>query len=153
MTDTPSKNMNDFETKYAQHREAVAKANTLNKAVVFDALAAAGITHAFVEFDGEGDSGQTESALARADDKPINFPNTTVKFHTAPWDQAELSVKQTWIRTAVEDLCYGYLEQTCAGWENNDGAYGEFTFDVAERKITLDFNERFTDTSSTAHTF
>jgi hypothetical protein len=145
--------MSDFAETYARHHEAVAHANTLNKAVVFDALATAGITHVFVKFDGEGDSGQTESALARADDKPINFPNTIVKFHTAPWGQTELSVKETWIRTAVEDLCYGYLEQTHAGWVNNYGAYGEFTFDVAERKITLDFNERITDTSSTAHTF
>ena len=28
------------------------------------------------------------------------------------------------------------------GWENSDGAYGDFTFDVAERTITLDYNER-----------
>ena len=37
------------------------------------------------------------------------------------------------------------LEQTHGGWENNDGAYGEFTFDVAERTIKLDFNERISD--------
>lgn len=145
--------MSDFETKYAQHREAVAKANTLNKTVVFDALAAAGITHVFVEFDGCGDSGQIEGVSARADGKPIDFPTTTVNLHTAPWNQTEPSVKETSLTFAVEDLCYGCLEQTHAGWENNDGAYGEFTLDVAERRITLDFNGRYTDTWSDTHTF
>jgi hypothetical protein len=145
--------MSDFETRYAQHREAVAKANTLNKAVVFDALAAAGITHVFVEFDGGGDSGQIEGVSARADDKPIDFPTTLINLHTASWNQAELTVKETSLTFAVEDLCYGFLEQTHAGWENNDGAYGEFTLDVAERRITLDFNGRYTDTWSDTHTF
>jgi hypothetical protein len=145
--------MSDFVTKYAQHREAVVKANTLNKAVVFDALAAAGITHVFVEFDGAGDSGQIEGVCARVDDTPVNFPSTTVNLHTTSWNHAELSLKETSLTAAVEDLCYGCLEQTHAGWENNDGAYGDFTFDVAERRITLDFNGRYSDTWSDAHTF
>jgi hypothetical protein len=145
--------MSDFETRYAQHREAVAKANTLNKAVVFDALAAAGITHVFVEFDGAGDSGQIEGVSARADDKPIDLPTTTVNLHHAPWNQPELSVEKTSLPEAVQDLCYGYLEQTHGGWENNDGAYGEFNLDVAERRITLDFNGRYTETWSDTHTF
>jgi hypothetical protein len=35
----------------------------------------------------------------------------------------------------------------------NDGAYGEFTLDVSEKCIELEFNARFTDTFSTNHTF
>jgi len=145
--------MTDFETRYAKHREAVAKANILNKAVVFDALAVAGILHVFVEFDGAGDSGQIEGVLAHTDDKPLDLPMTTVNLHNAPWNGTKLTVEQTSLREAVQDLCYGYLEQTHAGWENNDGAYGEFTMDVAERRITLDFNGRYTETWSDNHTF
>jgi len=145
--------MSDFVTAYARYRESVAKANTLNKDVVFDALSAAAITHVLVEFDGYGDSGQIESACARVDDTPVDFPTTTVSLHTTSWNQGELGIKETPLAAAVEDLCYGCLEQTHAGWENNDGAYGELTFDVVERKITLDFNGRYTDTWSDAHTF
>jgi hypothetical protein len=50
--------MNDFLEYYSRHLEAVTKANALNKPIVFDALAAAGLTRVEVEFDGEGDSGQ-----------------------------------------------------------------------------------------------
>jgi hypothetical protein len=54
---------------------------------------------------------------------------------------------------AVEVLCYGYLEQEHDGWENNDGAYGEFCFDVHERTIALELHVRYTDTHSSDHTF
>ena len=50
--------MNDFLDFYSRYLEALAKANALNKPIVFDALAALGLTLIEVEFDGEGDSGQ-----------------------------------------------------------------------------------------------
>src|SRR3546814_10644977 len=34
---------------------------------------------------------------------------------------------------AIEDLAYDLLRQTHCGWENNDGAYGEFTRSEARR--------------------
>jgi hypothetical protein len=54
---------------------------------------------------------------------------------------------------AIETLCYDYLEQTNGGWENNDGGFGEFIFDVAARTVELEFNGRYTDTFTTNHTF
>src|SRR3546814_9296187 len=45
---------------------------------------------------------------------------------------------------AIEDLAYDLLRQTHCGWENNDGAYGEFTFDVTAGTITLDRSEEHT---------
>ena len=43
--------------------------------------------------------------------------------------------------------------KTHGGWENNDGAYGEYTFDVAERTITLDYNERHMESDYSMHVF
>jgi ParB family transcriptional regulator, chromosome partitioning protein len=45
------------------------------------------------------------------------------------------------------------LEETHGGWENNDGAYGEFTFDVANRTITLAYNERHMESDYSEHVF
>ena len=56
-------------------------------------------------------------------------------------------------RDAVEALAYAFLEETHGGWENNEGAFGEFTFDVAERTITLDYNERFESSEYSQHLF
>ena len=63
----------DFETRYAQHKELCAKLNELNKAVLFDALVHAGVTIINVEFDGEGDSGQINGVSALAGDKPADL--------------------------------------------------------------------------------
>ena len=50
-------------------------------------------------------------------------------------------------------VAYDFLSETHGGWENNDGAYGEFSFDVAARTITLDYNERYTATEFYSHEF
>jgi len=147
-TDTDS-----FWDSYQRHKTAIAEANTLNKEVVFDDLIAAGITQVDVSFDGEGDSGQIEYVAARAGETTVEFPPAPVTLHKTEFGSEELTAREMPLREAVEELCYGYLEQEYDGWENNDGAFGEFTFHVAERRIALDFNARITDYSHTPHFF
>jgi hypothetical protein len=143
----------DFEQKLKHHRATVAKANDMNKAAVFDALSAAGITEVVVGFDGEGDSGQIESVAARSGQTSSELPTTAVTIASTQWGADDITAREMPLSEAVEALCYGYLEQEHGGWENNDGAYGEFTFDVTERRIELDFNARFSDFVSYSHSF
>ncbi len=145
--------MSDFIAAYARHQQAVAEANAFNKTAIFDALSSTGITKIVVTFDGCGDSGQIDDVTAYAGEQETEFPATKVSLRVTSWGQPKMADRESLLGEAIEDLCYGCLEQTHAGWENNDGAYGEFTFDVAERKITLDFNGRYTDTWSDSHTF
>lgn len=143
----------DFETRYAQHKELCAKVNDLNKTVLFDALASTSITIIHVEFDGEGDSGQINGVAAFNGEEPAKLPQSTVAIQTVSWGTTEILTAQSTLEKAVENLCYDYLEQTHGGWENNDGGYGEFRIDVAKRSIELEFNGRFTDTWTDIHTF
>jgi hypothetical protein len=143
----------DLQLRWAQLAAATAKANSLNKVIVFDALSDAGITHVAVGFDGEGDSGQIDGVAAHAWDKSVDFPATTITLHRAQSECDELATYEVPLREAVEELCYSYLEQEYGGWENNDGAFGEFVFDVAQRRIALDFNGRFVDHAHHDHTF
>jgi hypothetical protein len=145
--------MTDFDQEYARHKQAVAKANELNKTVLFDALAALGVTSITVDFDGEGDSGQINSVAAFINDQPFQLPTTALTIHHSSWGSEDLMPRETRLEQAIEDVCYGYLEQTNGGWENNDGAYGEFTLSVATREIELDFNQRFSDSHHTSYTF
>ncbi len=89
--------------------------------------------------------------------KPATQPSPCppVKFEIAEaiWDQPEPSRSTVSIADAIERLAYDLLAQTHCGWENNDGAYGDFTFDVAERTITLDYNERYTASEYSQHVF
>jgi hypothetical protein len=143
----------DFETRYASRKELRAKANEINKAVLFDALASTSITTIHVEFDGEGDSGQIYGVVAFSGHESATLPNTTIAIRTVPWGTTEILTAQSTLDKAIENLCYDYLEQTHGGWENNDGGYGEFRIDVAKRSIELEFNGRFTDTWTDIHTF
>jgi hypothetical protein len=145
--------MSDFETDYACHKELRAKANEINKAVLFDALASTSITSIHVEFDGYGDSGQINGVSAFAGDQPADLPATKLTLQQLRWGQTDATPSDLTLEAAIEALCYDYLEQTHDGWENNDGGYGEFCIDVAKRSIELEFNGRFTDTWTDNHTF
>lgn len=50
-------------------------------------------------------------------------------------------------------MAYDLLEQTHAGWEDGEGAFGTFTFSVPDRTITLEHKERFIETELFEHMF
>jgi len=148
--------MNDPDPAFASYdhcREALRKASQSNKTAVFDALAAANITQVLVEFDGVGDSGQVETVTAFRGKVQIAFPSTTIALQQASWGSTELRCIEEKLSQAIETLCYDYLEETHDGWENNDGAFGEFSFSVEEREIELEFHDRYTATLTENHTF
>ena len=135
-----------------RHRRAVAAANALNRDAVFDALTVAGIATVLVDFDGEGDSGQLDGIVAFTGDNPVPLPAASVRIHTAKWNTGSVVPADQPLSDAIEILCYGYLEQEHGGWENNDGAYGAFRFDVHNRTIELEFNGRYTDVHTETRT-
>lgn len=145
--------MSSISTDWQRRRKAAAEANRLNKSIVFDALQKTGITHVTVGFDGEGDQGQMERAVARRDETPVEFPELTLALHAAAWGSAETGLRELPLRDAVEELCYGYLEQQHDGWEINDGSFGKFVLDVAERTLTLDYYWRVTDAEHSTYSY
>lgn len=148
--------------KNENHEDNEAKcdgATRQNKTVVFDALAAAGITEVMVEFDGYGDSGQIQSIAAYTGDSEVELPTTSVTFHdvTRVWraghEEIIEKIEQQPIAQAVEGLCYAYLEKHHGGWEIDDGSFGHFEFAVATRTITLEFNQRESSVITDFHEF
>jgi len=142
-----------FMASYQNHRKAFGEANVVNKATVFDALAAVGITTIAVTFDGEGDSGQIENIVAYKSDVETPLPESRVKLKSIQWGDGRLSDDDLSLRDAVERLCYDFLEQEYDGWENNDGAFGEFSLDISRKTIDLEFNGRYTDVHTTTHSW
>jgi hypothetical protein len=122
-----------------------------NKAALFDVLEAAGVTAVTVAFDGCGDSGQIESIDARDELGEVALPGGDIPIATPTSDGGDVIRQTLPLRDAIETLCYDLLEETHDGWENDDGAYGAFVFDVAARIITLDHNSRYTAAESTEH--
>ena len=143
----------DWDTKSAAQEQLHAELQPLNKTALFQALSAAGVTLVIVSFDGYGDSGQIENVEVKAGDTVVAMPECTIEIAEAAWDQAEPNRTTISIAEVIERLVYDLLTDTHCGWENNDGAYGDFTFDVAERTITLDYNERYTASENSQHVF
>ena len=147
----------DFEAYDGRCKAMAALADQVlpdNKAALFDALTAAGVHTIVVEFDGSGDSGQMERPDAfGADNQSVPLPEAKIPFKIVTFDGPAIVSEQRDPRDVIEAMTFELLEQTHDGWENNDGAFGEFTFSVADRTITLDYNERYTDSTNHQHEF
>ena len=137
--------MAEADRQWQAHHDREAAVLPLNKAALFEALAAGGIASVVVTFDGSGDAGQIEDVTATTSDgQQAELPAGAVAYREVGFDAAESTLAMVPVEDLLEKLAYALLEQTHDGWEINDGAYGEFTFDVAAQTITLDYNERYT---------
>ena len=125
-----------------------------NKEVLFDGFRLVGIAHVLVSFDGSGDSGQIESIEARSDaDQSAALPATQITFSSIDWQSGAPTERRLTLEGAVEELVYDLLSDTHSGWQDNDGAWGEFCIDARARTIHLEFNERFTSSEPFTHDF
>jgi hypothetical protein len=102
-------------------------------------LAALGVALVSSEYDGYGDSGQIES----------------VRYFNAANEDLTKTIEGG-LDQQVQDLLYDLLEVRHGGWENNDGGFGSFTWNVAETVesgggLSHEHNDRFTDYSTTFH--
>ena len=140
-----------IEAQHAQRKRLADEVRPQNKVAILTALAAADIASVIVNFDGAGDSGQIEDVSAFADDVPVELPATNVEIATPVWDGTGCETRNLHLREAIEQFAYDLLEETHDGWEINEGAYGEFSFDVAGNTIRLDYNERVETTEFSGH--
>jgi hypothetical protein len=145
--------LSDYLVKEAARSRLAEQLRPVNKTVLFDALAAAAIVAVVVRFDGYGDSGQIESVEGRDALGEAALPEVEIELASPTYDGQDVGRRTLPLAAAIEELAYDLLEETHAGWENNDGAYGDFVFDVAERTITLDHNSRYTAVDSYTHAF
>jgi hypothetical protein len=140
-------------SQYERHRLNLRRFGQVNKVAIFDALAAQSITEVLVEFDGESDQGQIESVIVVRYGENVAMPETTVTIHQASWGSSEPDISECELRVGIETLCYDFLEEENGGWENNDGAFGQFHLDVTKRTVELELNSRFSDITTSHHSF
>lgn len=118
-----------------------------HKDILFDILSAHKVNKFNVSFDGSGDSGGVDDV-----DLEEHICNLIVKGVERDGRWEEEGEKMT-VRDVLEEVCYDTLEHTWGGWEIDSGSYGTFTFDVKNRKVHLDFNERIEDVNNHEYEF
>ncbi|RIA46731.1 hypothetical protein DFR49_1285 [Hephaestia caeni] len=129
--------------KYRTWEAAAAELVPENRQRLFAFLGLAPVTRVIVTFDGEGDSGQIEDIQPYNGEAQVDLPKGKIAFFDLPYGKTRPKQRKFSACQALEYLAYDLLRQKHSGWENSDGAYGEFTFDVTAGTITLDYNERF----------
>lgn len=140
--------------RYSAFEARAAQLHSVNKAALLHALGGAAIAKVIVRFDGSGDSGQVEEVTAFGEDgaeRPL--PETHVELQKISFGEDAPTNLSEPLGEAIETLAYSLLQSSHGGWENNEGAYGEFTFDVAANLITLDHNERYETSQHFSHQF
>ena len=156
--------MDDIYQQIALERLTKAEAVKSNAKALFDYLEKnSKITSIEATFDGCGDSGQINA---------VNYYDHRGKDVAAPLDNIpgsrleaghhwnektkkieELPVRQGCAEELVHEICYDKLASKHMGWEINEGSYGTFSFDVLNRKISLEFNERVESVNTTEEIF
>lgn len=124
-----------------------------NKTALFDALATARIDTVEVTFNGYADEGQIDGAVADGEGAETDLHSINVEIARVERGDRIVTRQTLSVKDAIEKLVYDLLEQTYSGWEDNQGAYGDFLFDVTERTITFNFNERIETSELTQHVF
>ena len=129
---------------YEQERAERALRLPLIKAELIKALAAIKVSRAVIEYDGCGDEGQIESVEA------FRANGESVSLETPPFAlTVEGGEATTSLRDALDDYAWELLAVTHDGFEDCDGGHGTITIDVAKATVTLDHNQRFTDSVNT----
>ena len=147
--------------EYLKHQQERLSNHQRNCRLVFDYLRSRKINEVIVNFDGYGDSGQIEDIRFNSDTKEgaentQGISNEMVPFsgiNESSWN----SEKGEWDKTThegtlkevLEDIAYEYLANHHGGWEINSGSYGEFVFNIKERKLNITFNERIEEVNTT----
>src|SRR5213595_1869837 len=95
----------------------------------------AGVVRVHIQYDGCGDSGQIESIPFLDDEgKPLDLAN-----------------KVSFTEAELMELFYDLSQARHPAWENNDGACGEFEWDLAADTLGHTHNDRFTAYHTTEH--
>lgn len=142
-----------------------------NKNLLFPILKTNKIKTVVVEFDGSGDSGQIESvALSRfslskmgdEDEKDVDklleevFVGAKIANgvqYSGGGGQLCVEEQDTTVEGVISSICYDLMEIEHPGWENNEGAYGEFIFDLKKDTISYTHNDRITEVNTTEHKY
>ena len=107
--------------RITKNREEQAKNLALTRATLRSTLLNLGVTEVNGEYDGYGDSGNTECVSVEPSSVTID----------ATLDDA--------LRDFIWDMAY----QQSPGFEINEGAFGTLVWDVTDDNIAIEHNERF----------
>lgn len=122
-------------------------------------LEAAGVASVDVDFDGCGDSGSIDEASCfDADGVPMTLTGSPIEMDLLVVDRGHFdSTSQKWVSKIVRktlplaQALDGFIEDEVDGtginWYDNDGGFGYWRLNVAERQLDFEINVRYTEST------
>lgn len=114
---------------YTREREVLKTEATLRAS-----LLALGVSNIYADYDGVGDSGQIDT---------ISYADAADRTLTTPVD--------TQTQQQVENLLYALLTLRHDGWENNDGGFGTFRWNLVTGALEHEHSDRYTEYEHSFH--
>jgi len=164
--------MSFFEEQHRSLSRDRKKLIEYNKNLLYIILKANNIKTVLVEFDGSADSGSIDSVhlskksyddMGAGDDEDCSNIleevfigsriSTSVSYSHGKNPELEVEEGDSTVEGVITSICYNLIEIEHPGWENNDGAYGEFVFDIENDKINYTHNTRIMDVESHEHSY
>lgn len=121
-------------------------------------LREAGIDRVEAHYDAYGDSGNIEEVtlLPEPPEPELPEPELSAAAEVVPPD-GELSLGEPHprlpdaIMSRLQDMLWSTVYALHPGFENNEGGYGDITWDLATDQIAIEHSERFVDVNSYSH--
>ncbi len=143
-----------YEVKWAAFRRLEEEILPTNKQAIFDVLVAAGIQLVTVDFDGYGDEGHLEEPVGfDAANKEMPLPSASITVQQVEFESSMIVEASTSVGEFINNLASDLLQKTHGGWQDGEGAYGTFSFNLVARTITLQYHERYVETEYHEHEF
>lgn len=122
-----------------------------NRAVILAALTRLDISAAYVRYSGGGDSGDVtdvevtpKEALLKAQAEPVTLQHLHTSYREGNYHY-DVQDSPVMLDEALRDFTMDWVELHHAGWENNDGASGTLTVDVADNCFELEHESYYTE--------
>jgi hypothetical protein len=126
-----------YDANLAAYRVLSARMRPPNRAALFEALAAARISHVIVTIDPDDDDGRIAQLALIADDRSTRLPQGPISLSIPQWGLPDPIPLELSIPHAIERMAYDCLEQAYGTCEVDLSSPDKLVFNVAARSIVL----------------
>lgn len=130
---------------------------TENRDRLLVALAERQVIRVTITYEGSGDSGDVSEVSVEPPELMPRLLDDTIELRCLVGEYKDRQYLRTMadrpmnLRAALAEFALTWVEDTHAGWEINDGSQGTVTIAVAERTLTLEHTEYYTESQDYVH--
>jgi len=120
---------------------------------LFSILEKYGVESIVLSYDGSGDSGEVYNIQLDGKVECIKTINENSEIDIAKFKKAGVEFSKELIIDCIEHVSMVLLDDNECGWENNEGAMGDITWYIENKKISIEHRQRIIEFEDREHDF